>query len=138
MRVTTRQKAIRDALEASGRFVCAQDLHARMRAGGHRIGLTTVYRALRALADHGDADVIITEDGQRAYRVCDSSASHHHLICRWCGRAAELPATALERWVADVSLRHGYTGVCCAAEIFGTCPRCPEPAGRGHDAQETG
>lgn len=98
MRMTARQKVTRDALEASGRFVCAQDLHARMRAGGHRIGLTTVYGALRALADHGDADVIITEDGQRACRVCGSSASRHHLICRWCGRAAELPATALERW----------------------------------------
>lgn len=137
MRVTARQKATRDALEASGRFVCAQDLHARMRAGGHRIGLTTVYRVLRALADHGEADVIITEEGQRAYRVCGSSASHHHLICRWCGRTAELPATALERWAAGVSRRHGYTGVSCTAEVFGTCPRCLELADRGREAGET-
>jgi len=57
-RVTARHDTVRRALAAAGTFISAQDLHARLRSAGHRIGLTTVYRALAALAADGDADML--------------------------------------------------------------------------------
>jgi Fur family ferric uptake transcriptional regulator len=128
MRMTSRQKAVRDALAASGRFMTAQDLHDRLGAAGQRVGLTTVYRTLRALAGSGDADVVQAADGDRAYRVCGSATHHHHLICRICGETAEIPGAALERWAADAARRHGYADVTHTAEIFGICPACSASA----------
>lgn len=134
-RLTPRQQITRDALAATGQFITAQDLHARLRASGQRIGLTTVYRALQALADCGAADVARTGDGQRAYRIPGAAAAapaitghHHYLICRRCGAAAEVPQAALEHWVAEMSRRHGFTEVTHVAELLGTCPRCSAPA----------
>jgi len=95
-----------------------------MRAAGDRIGLTTVYRTLRALADSGDVDVIAAPDGRSAFRVCGNGGHHHHLICRSCGRTNDVPGLDLEHWAAAASLQHGFTEVSHIADIFGTCPDC--------------
>ena len=86
-RETRQRAAVSAALDDVDSFVSAQDLHARLRAAGNRIGLTTVYRALAAMAGAAEADVL-TADGQQVYRACGSGEHHHHLVCRRCGRAA--------------------------------------------------
>ena len=50
----TRQRvAVREELARDDAFRSAQEVHARLRATGTRIGLTTVYRALQAMAERG-------------------------------------------------------------------------------------
>jgi len=122
--MTTRHDIIRRALAEAGTFVSAQELHSRLRSGDHRIGLTTVYRALHALAEDGVADTLRDQDGQRVYRACGSRDHHHHLLCRACGAAAEVPASALQRWAAAVGSEHGFTDVTLTAQLSGTCARC--------------
>jgi Fur family transcriptional regulator, ferric uptake regulator len=122
--MTTRQDIISQALAEAGSFISAQDLHARLRSAGHRIGLTTVYRTLHALAGHGIADTLRDQGGQHVYRACGRREPHHHLLCRACGTAVDVPASALERWAHAVSGEHGFTGVTLIAEFFGTCARC--------------
>jgi Fur family ferric uptake transcriptional regulator len=124
--VTVQQDTIRQALAEAGTFVSAQDLHARLRSAGHRIGLATVYRTLHALAEDGVVDALRAWDGQRIYRVCGSREHHHHhlLLCRSCGRAVEVPGSALEEWAARVAQEHGFTRVTPIAEFFGTCADC--------------
>lgn len=127
MRMTARRQAVRERLAATGKFVTAQDLHAQLRESGHRIGLTTVYQILRALASSGDVDVVRVADGSRAYRLC-GGGHHHYLICRACGRTQEVPISALERWASGVGRAHGFTDVGLVAEFFGTCPDCAPSA----------
>src|SRR6266567_8337325 len=79
--MTARHDSVRQALTAAGTFVSAQDLYARLRAAGHAIGLTTVYRALAAMAEGGEADVL-SADGQQVYRACGKGEHHHPLVCR--------------------------------------------------------
>jgi|HubBroStandDraft_4_1064222.scaffolds.fasta_scaffold04927_3 Fur family ferric uptake transcriptional regulator len=122
--MTTRQDIVRRALAEAGTFVSAQELHARLRSGGDQIGLATVYRALHALARDGVADTLRDGDGQHLYRACGSREQHHHLLCRACGAAVEVSASALERWAAAVSGKHGFTEVTLIAEFFGTCADC--------------
>jgi Fur family transcriptional regulator, ferric uptake regulator len=122
--MTTRQDIIRQALAEAGSFISAQDLHARLQSAGHRIGLTTVYRALHALAGDGMADTLREKDGQHVYRACGSREPHHHLLCRACGTVVDVPASALERWAETVSGEHGYTDVTLIAEFVGTCTGC--------------
>jgi Fur family ferric uptake transcriptional regulator len=125
---STRQRAavvnVFDGLEG---FHSAQEVHARMRASGDSIGLSTVYRAVQSLVDDGELDSIRTVTGEAVYRRC-STQHHHHLVCRSCGRAVEVAGPAVERWADRVADEHGFTDVSHTLEIFGTCAACTQAA----------
>lgn len=125
----TRQRAAVNAVfdELEG-FHSAQEVHARMRASGDSIGLSTVYRAVQALVDDGELDSIRTDGGEAIYRRC-STRHHHHLVCRSCGRTEEVEGPAVERWADRVAGEHGFIDVTHTLEIFGTCAAC-HAAGR--------
>ena len=121
----TRQRiAVREELARDAAFRSAQDVHARLRAAGTRIGLTTVYRALQAMADSGEVDVLRQPDGESVYRRCSTPRHHHHLVCRDCGRTVEVDGPAVERWAERVAAEHGFSGVEHTVEVFGTCAAC--------------
>jgi Fur family ferric uptake transcriptional regulator len=125
---TTRQRtavaAVLDQLEG---FHSAQEVHARLRAEGDTVGLSTVYRAVQALADDGELDSIRTDTGEALYRRC-STRHHHHLVCRSCGRTVEVEGPAVERWADRVADEHGFADVSHTLEIFGTCAACRDAA----------
>lgn len=122
-RPTRQQSAVIEQLTRSGDFTSAQELHARMREEGAKVGLATVYRTLTALAAAGEVDMIRTDDGESVYRMC-STGHHHHLVCRACGRTVEIEGPAVERWADRVADEHGFTDVSHTLEIFGTCADC--------------
>ncbi|MFD1937231.1 MULTISPECIES: Fur family transcriptional regulator [Nonomuraea] len=122
--MTTRRDAVHDTLRRSDGFRSAQDVYAEMRSDGAKIGLTTVYRALQALADGGKVDVLRTDDGESVYRACASGDHHHHLVCRHCGRTVEVAGPDVERWAEAVGADHGFTEVTHTVEVFGTCASC--------------
>jgi Fur family transcriptional regulator, ferric uptake regulator len=124
--VSTRRDAVRQALETSDGFRSAQDLFADLRAEGSKIGLTTVYRALQALCDAGEVDVLRTDDGEADYRACETDEHHHHLVCRACGRTVEVAGPTVERWAEAIGAEHGFVGVTHTVEVFGTCPTCAQ------------
>jgi Fur family transcriptional regulator, ferric uptake regulator len=78
---------------------------------------------ITALAESGDVDVIVREDGESVYRSC-SDTHHHHLVCRACGKTVEVEGPAVESWADKVSAEHGFTDVSHTLEIFGLCPDC--------------
>ncbi|WP_250009616.1 transcriptional repressor [Actinoplanes sp. M2I2] len=126
-RTTKQRTAVSAVLAEAEGFYSAQELHARLRERGERVGLTTVYRTLQGLADAGEIDVMRPPGGEHLYRRC-SQGHHHHLVCRECGSAVEVEGPAVESWAGKVASRHGYVNVSHTMEIFGTCPDC---AGRG-------
>jgi Fur family ferric uptake transcriptional regulator len=121
--MTRQQQAVVAALDAADGFRSAQELHADLRAAGERVGLTTVYRVLQAMADRGEVDVIRGDVAEARYRRC-GPRHHHHLVCRSCGRAVEVTATTVERWATDVARRHGFRDVEHTVEVVGICDRC--------------
>ena len=129
--MNTRRTTVLDALTESNGFRSAQDIYAELRSAGAKIGLTTVYRALQALSDAGEVDVLRTADGESVYRACHTGEHHHHLVCRKCGRTVEVAGPAVERWAAAVGAEHGFTGITHTVEVFGTCADCSPPAAAG-------
>lgn len=121
---TTRQRAavaaVFDDLEG---FHSAQEVHSRLRSAGDTVGLSTVYRAVQALADDGELDSIRTGSGEALYRRC-STQHHHHLVCRDCGRTVEVAGPAVESWADRVAAEHGFADVSHTLEIVGTCADC--------------
>jgi Fur family transcriptional regulator, ferric uptake regulator len=123
VRATRQKAAISAALNEADAFVTAQELHERLRHGGEKVGLATVYRSLQALTDAGLLDVLRTADGETAYRRC-SQGHHHHLVCRSCGRTVEVEGPAVEHWADRIAAANGFTDVSHTLEIFGTCADC--------------
>jgi Fur family ferric uptake transcriptional regulator len=121
---TARREVVRRALASSKGFRSAQDIFADLRADGSKIGLTTVYRALQALSDAGEVDVLRTDDGEAVYRACATDEHHHHLVCRVCGRTVEVAGPVVERWAEAISAEYGFVEVTHTVEVFGTCPAC--------------
>lgn len=122
-RPTRQQSAVIERLGQSEDFTSAQELHARMREAGDKVGLATVYRTLTSLAAAGEVDMIRTDDGEAVYRMC-STGHHHHLVCRDCGRTVEIEGPQVERWAERVASEHGFTQVSHTLEVFGTCGGC--------------
>jgi len=122
-RPTRQRRAVSAALAEIDDFRSAQDIHEVLRSRGDRVGLSTVYRTLQALADGGQVDVLRIDDGEARYRRC-SVGHHHHLVCRRCGRTVEVAGPAVERWAGRVAAEHGFRDISHTLEVFGTCADC--------------
>jgi len=124
-RRSTRQRAaLSEALADSPVFLSAQEIHARLRDAGTSVGLATVYRNLQSMVADHEVDVLRTDEGESVYRACTSSAHHHHLICRGCGRTVEVAERAIEVWAEKIAAEHGFVDVRHTLEIDGLCAAC--------------
>jgi Fur family ferric uptake transcriptional regulator len=123
-RSTRQRAAVAAALGNGDAFRTAQEIHHAMRQGGDRVGLTTVYRTLQAMAEAGELDVLRSAEGESVYRRCRSDDHHHHLVCRDCGATVEVEGPEVEQWAAAVARRHKFRDVTHTVELFGRCRDC--------------
>ena len=122
VRGTRQASAVAAALAGLPGFRSAQEIHAELRRRGETVGLTTVYRHLQVLSEQGTVDTIRDESGETLYRQCYSTAPHHHLTCRACGRSVEVEGRVVEQWAEKVAAEAGFTSVDHTVELFGLCP----------------
>jgi Fur family ferric uptake transcriptional regulator len=128
-RSTKQGAAVDEVLAAADGFRTAQALHDELRHAGQTIGLTTVYRHLKRLAEDGVVDVVARPDGEAAYRLCGPTSlgepeqHHHHLVCRTCGYSVEIEGPEVEAWAYRVAADAGFVDVSHTLEIFGECAR---------------
>jgi Fur family transcriptional regulator, ferric uptake regulator len=103
--------------------VTAQELHERLRSGGERLGLATVYRTLGLLAEAGVIDALSHRPGELCYRWC-GQGHHHHLVCSSCHRVVELADCELDPWLERISGAHGFVTTGHRLEVSGLCGAC--------------
>lgn len=103
--------------------VTAQELHGRLRGGGERMGLATVYRTLGLLAGEGVIDALSHHPGELCYRWCGDE-HHHHLVCSQCHRVIELRECELDSWLDRLSAAHGFVATGHRLEVAGVCVSC--------------
>jgi len=128
-RRTAQRAEVQQALiQHSDGFIGAQALHAAMVAGGSRVGLTTVYRALATFAETGRADIVREPNGERLYRHRPGEEHRHYLICRSCGRSEPVESALVEDWARRLARDTGYADLQHTLELSGICGRCDAPA----------
>ena len=123
VRTTAQRATVLAELAAERDDVTAQELHERLRARGERLGLATVYRTLRLLAEAGVVDALSHHAGELCYRWCGDE-HHHHLLCSECHRVVELIDCELDPWLERVSREHGFVTTGHRLEVSGVCPDC--------------
>jgi Fur family ferric uptake transcriptional regulator len=127
---TSRRRLVLEALGDRTRPVSAHELYVELAGSGHRVGMSTVYRTLSALADAGLLHVFAGEGETREarYRRCDSER-HYHLVCRRCGDVAEQPADD-ELWLERIAAAADFCPDPRQTELYGVCGTCLRTARR--------
>jgi Fur family transcriptional regulator, ferric uptake regulator len=123
VRPTRQRLLVLETLAAEPHDATAQEIHARLRDRGERVGLATVYRALAVLREKEVVDELVHNPGETCYRLC-SPGHHHHLVCSSCHRVEELEGCEIDSWVAKASKRHGFQHASHTVEVVGVCSDC--------------
>jgi Fur family ferric uptake transcriptional regulator len=126
-RVTRQRELIMDLICHARTRPTAQDLLAAARATGAPVDVATVYRNLRFLCDRGLIRSV-ERDGVVGYELAGPSASHHHLVCRGCGRELEVGADASDGFFAEVLARTGFRVTSDHLVLEGFCAACAATA----------
>lgn len=101
VRYTRQAAAVITVLSRMPEFGDAPDIQAAVYRAGRQVGLATVYRHLRVLAEQGRLDTIRGDGGRTLYRLRRDGLTHH-LTCRACGRTAEVDGREIWEWARKV------------------------------------
>src|SRR6266511_1133740 len=101
VRPTKQRLLVLETLAAEPHDATAQEIHARLRDQGEKVGLATVYRALAVLKERDVVDELAHRTGESCYRLC-SPGHHHHLVCSRCHRVEVLERRGERQALAEV------------------------------------
>lgn len=128
LKITDQRLLILDCLcdsenKSGQRHVTAQELFEKTSVKDSNIGFATVYRFLRALADHE----LVTEVrmGGLASRYELTPKEHHdHLTCTVCGKICEFENKKIEKLQIQVASLFGFQLTNHILELYGVCSDC--------------
>lgn len=106
------------------KHLTVDDLYELVRKKNPRIGLATVYRAMRVICDAGLAREADFGDGVRRFEHKYQHEHHHHLVCLKCGRVIEVMSPEIEKLQQKLTKKHNFTPVRDTMKIFGICRKC--------------
>jgi len=119
-RDTTQRRAIFHAVKQAGRPLSPVEILERAQREVPRLGIATVYRAVKDLEEAGELKPVDLPGEGRRYEPAGMK-HHHHFSCRSCGRVFDLEGCPgnLERLVPP-----GFRLETHEILLYGTCDRC--------------
>jgi len=118
-----RRRVLEIVLE-SHKPVGAYDVLGHLARGGKRPAPPTVYRALDFLRAQGFVHRIDSRNAFVACFVPQTAHRSHFLLCRACGRAAEIENPMLDRALEAAAQAQGFAPEHETVEITGKCAEC--------------
>jgi len=119
-----RRELVLDVFLATEKHPTIDDLYDLARKKDPRIGLATVYRAMKVICDSGLARETDFGDGVRRFEHDYRHQHHDHLVCVQCGRVIEVVSTKIEDLQDKLAAEHDFTPTTHKMQIFGTCRKC--------------
>ena len=107
----------------AGTHLTAPEVYSRARELGLNVSLSTVYRTLHTLKDHGNVTTLSGERGRR-YEAAGSGTEHDHLICVRCGLTIEFFDDLIRGFGKTVAQRKGFEHKSSRFDILGICSDC--------------
>ena len=120
-------------LESSSEELSPQQIHARLRREGARLGLATIYRQLRQFSQLGQVRHRMLINGERVYSPVERD--QHHLTCVNCGSSEPLPVCPVDTRAQELAkvLLQGFRPLFHTFEIHGLCVRCQQLEAESRD-----
>jgi Fur family transcriptional regulator, ferric uptake regulator len=110
----------------------AQEIHDLVRAGGGRVGIASVYRALEGMDELGLVQRIDLGDGVARFEPAHPGGDHHHhLVCDDCGKVEPFEDLSLESAIERVADGRGYVVAAHDVVLRGACGDCRSERGTG-------
>jgi Fe2+ or Zn2+ uptake regulation protein len=119
-KVTPQRLFLLRALEHAETHPTAEDLYAAVRADLPTLSLATVYKTLAELVALGEVQPIVTGDGRTRYDP--HMEPHAHVLCRRCGKLADV-AESVVRIAAPMEL-DGFLVTGKRVVLEGYCRSC--------------
>ncbi|MGH9628429.1 MAG: Fur family transcriptional regulator [Bryobacteraceae bacterium] len=121
-RNTKQRKAIRDAFEQANRPLSAEEVLSAAQAQTAGLGIATVYRTIKSLAEEGWL-VPVELPGEAPRYELAGKEHHHHFHCRECGKVYEIEGCLenLKRMIPPGYLITGHEVV-----LYGLCSTCAQ------------
>lgn len=88
-RRAVQQEIVHAILRDSARPLLPADILRIAEGQGRRLGVATVYRALRALAEAHEIVSVLIQDGPPRYELVERG-HHHHFLCQRCGTVFDI------------------------------------------------
>lgn len=123
-KLTPQRRAVVRALAASDRHMTPAQLHAATSKERDDVGLVTVYRAIRMLAELDIVCEISTDGRQRSYLLRRPPEHHHHLVCSSCGHVVDFVSSDVERLQSRLARETGFRIDGHIVEFVGCCAQC--------------
>lgn len=123
-RQTAARREVLETIRANRTHLTAAEVFAETKKRYPRIGLATVYRTLKRLAEEGVLTQHRFESAESRFELAENIRHHDHLICETCGTIVEFENNAIEELQKKVAHRHGFRLTKHRLDLFGTCPTC--------------
>jgi Fur family ferric uptake transcriptional regulator len=103
----------------------AQEIFDGIRAGGGRIGIASVYRALDQLVELRLLQRVDLGDGIARFEPAHTGGEHHHhLVCDGCGKVEPFYDPGLEQALEQAASRLDYGMRAHEVVLHGDCGGC--------------
>ncbi len=119
-RRTRQRTAIRDAIAEAGSPVSPREILTRAQSSVTGLGLATVYRTLKLLAEAGEVQTVEVPGESPRFELT-GKGHHHHFYCRACGKVYEVDGCPGD--FSELTPR-GFSLDGHELMLFGNCAAC--------------
>ena len=123
LRATNRREAILHVLEQANAPITADEIHA-LAVTREKMGLSTAYRVLAQLTEHG---LFVKNDGGNGRFYYQINCPQHHmhtLHCSVCDEVVPIDGCPLATLEEEIAAQTGYQITGHSLAFTGICPKC--------------
>ncbi|HET6232799.1 MAG TPA: Fur family transcriptional regulator [Longimicrobiaceae bacterium] len=125
--ITQQREVVADVVFTSSEHLSVEEIEARLKEKGERIGKATIYRTMEILVRSGLVEDHDFGDGFKRYEhLFGQQPLHEHLICTSCRKVVEFRSRDVLRVQDQVSKQHGFLPTRHRLEIYGICADCQQ------------
>ncbi len=123
--VTQQREVVAELVFSSSGHLSVDDIEARLRNAGERIGKATIYRTLDLLVRSQLVEEHDFGEGFKRYEHrLSAQPVHEHLICLECGKVLEFRSEEIRGIESRVQEEHGFLPARHRLDIYGLCREC--------------
>jgi Fur family transcriptional regulator, ferric uptake regulator len=123
LRVTDHRILLLNLMSSQSGHLAADELYRMAREDDPSLSLSTIYRTVRTLRDHGLIEERHLQQEHHHYEV-KARGAHHHLICLGCGAVVEFDSPRVGQLRREIGTAHDFHVTDASIDLTGYCARC--------------